>query len=204
MQGSRNENTGPGIAGLSRVRHPKAEGTTAQVGQPAPGAARLPVLAIHAILTILTRGPERYEGCTVLPLEHHNTADTRTDLIGDVHIMDADNNIFEGYEIKHNIPISSSLIQASLDKFRGVQVERFYILTTYHHDSYAEFEPDIQQIAQAHGRQLIVNGVYPTLRYYLRLIKSTDEFVSDYVSHLETDPSVTFQMKQAWNEIIAS
>ena len=94
--------------------------------------------------------------------------------------------------------------QQAIDEFRGVQVERFYILTTYHHDSYAEFEPDIQQIAQAHGRQLIVNGVYPTLRYYLRLIKSTDEFVSDYVSHLETDPSITFQMKQAWNEIVAT
>ena len=169
-----------------------------------PNASRLPILAIHSAMTIIAQEFERYTNYTVLPLEHHNTADFRTDLIGDVNIVDANNDLFEGYEIKHNIPISSSLIQTSLDKFRGTQVQRFYILTTYHHDSYAEFEPDIQRIAQAQGTQLIVNGVYPTLRYYLRLIKSTDEFVSGYVSRLQTDPSVTYQMKEAWNEIIAA
>ena len=168
------------------------------------GVARLPVLAVHAILTILAREVDRYDSCTILPLEHHNTADTRTDLIGDVHILDANNTLFEGYEVKHNIAISSDLIQASFEKLRTTPVQRFYILTTYYHDSYAEFEPDIQQVAQAHGCQLIVNGVDPTLRYYLRLIGSTREFVDAYVTNLETDPSVTFQSKEAWNEIVGS
>ena len=137
-------------------------------------------------------------------MEHHNTADARTDLIGDIHIVDANDTLFESYEVKHNIPISSGLIQTSFEKLRTTPVERFYILTTHHHDSYAEFEPDIRQIAQEHGCQLIVNGVDPTLRYYLRLIGSTREFVDAYVTHLETDPSVTFQLKEAWNEIVAS
>ena len=169
-----------------------------------PGVARLPVLAVHAILTILAREADRYDNCAILPLEHHNTADTRTDLIGDIHIVDANNTLFEGYEVKHNIPISSGLIQTSFEKLRTTPVQRFYILTTYHHDSYAEFEPDVRQVAQEHGCQLIVNGVEPTLRYYLRVIGSTREFVDAYVTHLETDPSVTFQLKEAWNEIVAS
>lgn len=63
---------------------------------------------------------------------------------------------------------------------------------------------DIRQVAQEHGCQLIVNGVAPTLQYYLRLIGSTREFVNAYVTNLETDPSVTYQIKQAWNEIVAS
>lgn len=168
------------------------------------GAARLPVLAVHAILTILAREVDRYNGCAILPLEHHNTADTRTDLIGDIHIVDANNALFEGYEVKHNIPITSGLIQTSFEKLRTTPVQRFYILTTHNHDSYTEFEPDIRQVAQEHGCQLIVNGVDPTLRYYLRLIGSTREFVDAYVTNLETDPSVTFQMKEAWNEIVAS
>ena len=125
-------------------------------------------------------------------------------MICDIHILDANNTLFEGYEVKHNIPITSSLIQTSFEKLRTTPVERFYILTTHHHDSYAEFEPDIRRVAQEHGCQLIVNGVDPTLRYYLRLIGSTREFVDAYVTNLETDPSVTFQMKQAWNEIVAS
>lgn len=168
------------------------------------GVARLPVLAVYAILSILTPEVGRYRGCTLLPLEHHNTADTRTDLIGDVHIVGADNALFEGYEIKHNIPITSGLIQTSFGKLQTTPVKKFYILTTHHHDSYAEFEPDIQRIAQEHGCELTVNGVDPTLRYYLRLIGETREFVNAYVTHLETDPSVTFQLKEAWNEIVAS
>jgi DNA (cytosine-5)-methyltransferase 1 len=168
------------------------------------GVARLPVLAVHAILSVLTPDVGRYRGCALLPLEHHNTADTRTDLIGDVHIVDADNTLFEGYEVKHNIPISSSLIQSSFEKLRTTPVKKFYILTTYHHDSYTEFEPDIQRVAQEHGCELTVNGVDPTLRYYLRLIGDTREFVNAYVTHLETDPSVTFELKEAWNQIVSS
>lgn len=168
------------------------------------GVARLPVLSMHAILTILVREAVRYENCAILPLEHHNTADTRTDMIGDIHIVDANDALFEGYEVKHNIPISSDLIQTSFEKLRTTPVQRFYILTTHHRDGYAEFDPDVRQVAQDHGCQLIVNGVEPTLRYYLRVIGSTREFVDAYVTHLETDPSITFQLKEAWNEIVAS
>ena len=170
----------------------------------ATGVARLPVLAVHAILSVLTPEVGRYRGCTLLPLEHHNTADTRTDLIGDINIVDAEDALFEGYEIKHNIPISSGLIQTSFEKLLTTPVEKFYILTTYNHDSYAEFEQDIQRVAQEHGCELTVNGVNATLRYYLRLIGDTRQFVNAYVTHLETDPSITFQLKEDWNEIVAS
>ena len=170
---------------------------------PMPGASRLPVLAMHAILSVLGRETGRYENCTVLPLEHHNTADTRIDLIGDVNINDVNDILFEGYEIKHNIPITSDLIQTSFEKLRTTPVQRFYILTTYPHLDYTEFEPDILRVAQEHGCQLIVNGVDQTLRYYLRIIGNTRDFVDAYVTNLETDPSITFQLKEAWNEIVA-
>lgn len=166
--------------------------------------SRLPVLAIHSVMVILARELKRYEDCTILPLKPHIAANSRKDLIGDVHIVDSDSNLFEGYEVKHNIPISSGLIQASFEKLRTTPVKKFYILTTYHHDSYTEFEPDIQRVAQEHGCELTVNGVDPTLRYYLRLAGDTREFVNAYVTHLETDPSITFQLKEAWNEIVAS
>ena len=133
----------------------------------------------------------------------HTAADRRADLIGDIHILDANDTLFEGYEIKHNIPISSGLIQTSFEKLRNTPVQRFYLLTTYRHDDYSEFEPAIRQVAQAHGCQLIVNGIAPTLRYYLRLIQDPRGFVNEYVSLLETDPAATFQLKQAWNEIVA-
>jgi len=83
-------------------------------------------------------------------------------------------------------------------------VKKFYILTTHQHDGYAEFEPDIQRVAQEHGCELTVNGVDATLRYYLRLVGDTREFVNAYATRLETDPSITFRLKEAWNEIVAS
>lgn len=170
---------------------------------PYGGAARLPVLAVAAVLRLLARELARYQGCTLLPLESHTAADRRTDLIGDIHILDANDTLFEGYEIKHNIPISSGLIQTSFEKLRNTPVQRFYLLTTYRHADYSEFEPDIRRVAQSHGCQLIVNGIAPTLRYYLRLIQDPRSFVNEYVSLLESDPAATFRLKQAWNEIVA-
>ena len=172
-------------------------------GVQANGVSRLPVLATHAILTVLARETDRYRDCSVLPLEQHNAADTRTNLIGDVNVVDANGALFEGYEIKHNIRITSGLIQTSYEKLRMQPVERFYILTTYPGDDYAEFEPDIRRIAQEHGCQLIVNGVGRTLSYYLRLIGNTRAFIDAYVTNLETDQSVTFRLKEAWSEIVS-
>ncbi len=165
------------------------------------GAARLPVLSIHAVLSILTRELDRYQGCAILPLEHHTAADTQTNLIGDIHIVDSDGILFEGYEIKHNIPITSSMIQDSFEKLRTTPVRRFYILTTHSRDDYSDFDPDVQRVADSHGCQLILNGVDRTLMYYLRLIRDTREFIHQYVSSLESDASVNFHLKEAWNEI---
>ena len=168
-----------------------------------PGAERLPVLAIHAVLTLLVREAARYKECTLLSLtQQYTDADRRKALVGDVHIRSSNGLIFEGYEIKHNIPITSGLIQTSFEKLKATPVRRFYLLTTYHHEDYSEFEPDIQHVSQAHGCQLIVNGVDRTLMYYLRLIGDTREFVNEYVTNLEADQSVSFQLKQAWNEIV--
>lgn len=168
------------------------------------GAARLPVLAIHAVLVILARELDRYRGCRVLPLEHHHAADSRTNLIGDVHVLDADETLFEGYEIKHGRPITAGIIQDSFEKLRVTPVRRFYILTTHSRSDYSEFDPDVQRIASTHGCQLILNGVDQTLLYYLRLIRETREFIHQYVSNLENDEFVGFQLKETWNQIAQS
>jgi len=168
-----------------------------------PGAARLPVLAIHAILTVLARETDRYRNCQLLPLEAHTTADSRSQLIGDINIVDSNGGLFEGYELKHNVPITSELIQTSFEKLRTTPVKVFYILTTFSHTSYDEFRPDINHVARTHGCQLIVNGVDRTLLYYLRLIGETRSFVDAYVSHLENDPAITFELKESWNQIAA-
>lgn len=169
-----------------------------------PGAARLPVLAVHSILTVLTRETERYRNCCLLPLEAHTSADSRSSLVGDINILDKNGTFFEGYEIKHNVPISTELIQTSFQKIKTTPVKVFYILTTYIHENYDEFKPSVEYIAQSHGCQLIVNGVDRTLLYYLRLVGDTRSFIDQYVSHLETDDAITYELKDNWNKIVAN
>jgi len=168
------------------------------------GAARLPVLAIHAILTVLARETDRYRDCELLPLEAHTTADARSKLTGDINVLDNSGTLFEGYEIKHNVQITSELIQTSFEKLKTTPVKVFYILTTYNHKDYDEFVPEIDHIARSHGCQLIVNGVDRTLLYYLRLIGDTRSFIDEYVSHLEKDEAITFELKEKWNQIVSS
>ena len=171
-------------------------------GTAAQGASRLPVLSMHAVLNILARETDRYRDCAVLPLEQHTATDARTNLIGDINITDGNDSLFESYEIKHNIAINSDLIQASYEKLQTTPVKRFYLLTTYPQEDYAEFDPDIQRIAQSHGCQFIVNGVDRTLLYYLRLIGEPSEFVDAYVTNLESDASINFALKERWNTLV--
>jgi hypothetical protein len=67
----------------------------------------------------------------------------------------------------------------------------------------AAIESEVLRIQQIHGCQVIVNGVYSTLRYYLRLLPDTAEFVDRYVELIKADPAVKYQQRAAWNECVA-
>lgn len=62
---------------------------------------------------------------------------------------------------------------------------------------------EIRRIAQIHGCQVIVNGVYSSLKYYLRLVKNPAEFIDRYVELLKHDGTIKFQHKTVWNDIIS-
>ena len=44
-----------------------------------------------------------------------------------------------------------------------------------------------------------MNGVAATLKYYLRLVSNTDDFVDHFVSILEKDNDVGYDTKMAWD-----
>ena len=43
----------------------------------------------------------------------------------------------------------------------------------------------------------------PSLKYYLRLLDNTYEFVENYVKLIETDTSLKFEHKEKWNRLIS-
>lgn len=172
---------------------------------PCSGAARLPVLAMYAIYECIIDG-ERFKGKVLCELESHTSADRRSGRIGDIDVNNEDGTPFEGVEVKHEIQITKQLVSDAYDKFKQFKTERYYLLTTANMDSadWPSIDAEIQKIGQIHGCQVIVNGVYSTLRYYLRLLPDPADFIDKYVELVKRDSAIKYQHKAAWNECVTS
>lgn len=168
------------------------------------GASRLPVLAIYAAYQCMMGEVARFREKILCKLESHNSADRRSGRIGDIDVIDKNNVSFEGVEIKHEIKITPQLVKDAYEKFKGEKTERYYLLTTANMDSadVDGIDNEIEWIANVHGCQVIVNGVYSTLRYYLRLLSNPAEFIDRYVELLQCDDSVKFQHNERWNALV--
>lgn len=169
------------------------------------GASRLPTLAVYAAYQCMFSQVARYKDKVLCPLESHNSADTRSGRIGDIEVAYSDGTAFEGVEIKHEIQITCQLINDAYEKFMTYKTNRYYLLTTANMATadWEHIDKTINKIAQIHGCQVIVNGVYSTLQYYLRLLIDPSDFIDKYVDLLKIDDSIKYQHKVAWNEIIS-
>ena len=169
------------------------------------GTARLPVLAVYSAYQCMMQEVERYKCLGLLPLESHTSADLQSGRTSDIDITEESGNVFEAVEIKHNIQITPTLIKSAYEKFKHHKIKRYYLLTTANMDSvdWDAINNEIDKIRRQHGCQVIVNGVFTTLKYYLRLLKDTDNFISCYIANMKTDPAIKFDHKKAWNKIIA-
>ena len=173
------------------------------------GASRLPVLAIYSAYELLM-GYDRYIGKELCPLKSHTTSDTKSSGIGDIEVLDEQEDFFEGVEIKHGIPITPMLVQDAIDKFTNTAVSRYYLLTT------AEPEMEdadairalIDKLRSEHGCEIIVNGIIPSLKYYLRLLNDPVMFLDCYGDNLQADFDISTDVKrvhlQYWDELLAS
>lgn len=65
-------------------------------------------------------------------------------------------------------------------------------------------ETRILEIKNVHGCHLIVNGIYSTLRYYLRLLDNPAIFVTRYTTLLEADKTIKYEHKVRWNMLVQS
>ena len=170
------------------------------------GASRLPTLAIYAAYQCMMQQVARYKDKELLPLESHNSADLRSGRIGDIDVSNDNGSAFEGVEIKHEIKITAQMVADAYEKFKIHNTVRYYLLTTANMDSadWEAIEKEVKRISQIHGCQVIVNGVYTTLKYYLRLLNDPAEFIDKYVELLKHDETVKFQHKVAWNDLVSS
>ena len=160
------------------------------------GASRLPVLAVYSAYEMLM-AIDRYKGKTLSPLKSHTTSDIKSGGIGDIEVLDENGNFFEAVEIKHNIPISLGIVQVAYQKFVQTPVCRYYLLTTA--------EPNVEdvnpvnellrEIHTQHGCEVIVNGILPSLKYYLRLLSNPKLFIDCYSKNLQLDYNYNTDIK---------
>ena len=172
-------------------------------------ASRLPVLAMYSIYEMFM-GIERYKGKTLVLLKSHTTSDIKSSGIGDIEVLDENDNFFEAVEIKHNIPISSDIVQGAYQKFADTPVCRYYLLTTAEPnvDDQEQVNRLVQEIRRQHGCEVIVNGILPSLKYYLRLLSNPKLFLDCYSKNLQVDFQQNTDVKEVhlryWNELLNS
>lgn len=170
----------------------------------AAGASRLPVLAFYSIYQCLIDEMDRFEGKELLPLGNHTSADLRSGAVGDIEVIDSETKeVYEGLEVKHGIKVNKIMVDDAYKKFSGTSIQRYYILSSVgiEPDEKEEIKNRIEEIEKEHGCQVIVNGLIPSLQYYLRLIKDTDRFLEYYVQNLEADDTIKKEHKLYWNEM---
>lgn len=168
------------------------------------GGAKLPVIAFYTIYMSLLQDIKRYEGCHLKELGYHTACDTTSKSAGDIEIFDSNNTLKEALEIKFQKEIDANIVRIAKEKIIKHNPVRYYILSTekIKKDDMGEIEEIIADVKCNHGCQMILNGVIPSLNYYLRLVSSLEVFIKNYSHLIEIDNELKPIHKEYWNTII--
>lgn len=166
------------------------------------GGSKIPVIAFYSIYEVLMHELKRFEGCELKPLGYHTTCDQTSKSSGDIEIF-KNNQLFESLEIKYNIEIGSHIVNRAIEKIHKFNPSRYYILSTtgIKQDDYDEVVTKIHNLKSTHGCQLIVNGLIPSLKYYLRLIEDPSMVVTRFTKILLNDNELKVEHKTKWKTL---
>jgi DNA (cytosine-5)-methyltransferase 1 len=167
------------------------------------GGSKLPVLAFYAIYKSLINEIGRYKNCTLANMGSHTSSDRTSKSAGDIEIF-KNSKLFEAIEIKLDKEIDSTMIRIAIEKIARYNPERYYILSYVgiKESDMQEIDKLISELKTRHGCQIIINGLLQTIKYYLRLINSLEEFVLNYSKLIETDKEIQKTHKEKWNRLI--
>lgn len=174
----------------------------------AKNVSKLPVIAIYAIYELLIKEMNRYQNCILKPLGSHTASDRTSRSAGDIEIYYAAplNHLLEVVEIKYEKLIDKHMVAIAQEKIRIFSPERYIILSSANVKKEDEIDINkmIDEVLNNSQCQIIINGILPTIKYYLRLVSSLTEFVDHYSALIEKDHEINFEHKQKWAEILTS
>jgi DNA (cytosine-5)-methyltransferase 1 len=162
-----------------------------------------PLLAALAILTthrLMTFGVRRYQQTYATP-----PTLCRTGMVS-LQILTKDNCCLEAvYVIKG---FSHAVFECIHQEIKQIRLQRCLILTIdepYLTESQSQFLEQVQQRANC---ELMIDGVIPSLKYYLRLLDHPEHFLTEYRQSLEAEFKRSSGIKkehlEVWHEIISS
>lgn len=166
------------------------------------GGSKIPVLAFYAIYSIMIKEMYRYDGCLLNPLGSHTSSDRTSKTSGDIEIS-FEKGLLESLEIKFNHEIDSHMINRAIEKIYIYNPKRYYILSTYgiKTEDFAEVINKVRELKINHGCQIIINGLMPTLKYYLRLINNIEDFIEGFTSLVVSDTELKVKHKETWKQV---
>lgn len=164
------------------------------------GGPRLPQIAVYAVYECLLNESKRYKDHELVPLERLKTANRKSGTVGDVDV-NLKGRTVEAVEIKFGMQVETRHVSDAIEKIKTADVRRYYILATGGVKSEEADAIDnlISSFHRSNGCEIIVNGIFGSLRYYLRLVESVDEFISRYADRLATDEDLGYEHRIAWN-----
>lgn len=169
----------------------------------ASGGSKLPVIAFHSIYQIIIKENKRYEGASLKELGSHTASDRTSRTSGDIEIF-KDSSLFESVEIKLDKIIDETIVRVAMEKIYKHNPKRYYILSNvgYDEENFEVLTEIVNQVRDQHGCQIIINGLVPTLKYYLRLISDLNEFLTIYLKSIEVDQELKQIHKLKTNEFV--
>lgn len=167
------------------------------------GGSKLPVIAIHSILTLLIKELSRYKNCELNDLGSHTASDRTSKTSGDIEIF-KNGKLFESIEIKLDKPIDTHLLRNIKDKIYKHNPTRYYILSCVpiKNNQEEKLQKIIASVKSEHGCQIIINGVIDTIKYYLRLINKCNSFMDIYLKRIEIDNELQLEHKEILNLLV--
>lgn len=168
------------------------------------GASILPVVCMYSLYELLVNEVERFSDCQLDKLASHNSSDRSSGETGDIVIRKRqDNSLYEVLEIKFGIKPDSIMIHDIFKKISQTTVQRYYLLSTVFPDieELPKMHEKIEEIAEKHGCQIIVDNLYETISILLRVLKNPTDFINRFVNNIQTSTEINSEHKLAWNII---
>lgn len=168
-----------------------------------PECGNMARLAVLAIYQCLTQEVKRFEGKSIWAKEKALSTRAEDQRIWDLEVLSSDGLLFEAVLV-HSAPIRLELVKNTESILHNSSVDRVYLLSTVATTTkeLILIGRETERINSTCGYEVIIGGVIPTIEYFLRSLRDTNEFIESYVNLLDGDKSIKFEHQQRWNELI--